>query len=116
MKKAIILVAGKGTRLQPRTLSTHKCLTEVNGTPILKNALTMLDKEGISEVVLVVGYLADQIRETMGSRFRMVAEVFGCPADDRGLAGSAASFRFPQGCVLRCHHADRSFRKTGHHG
>lgn len=69
MKKAIILVAGKGTRLQPRTLSTHKCLTEVNGTPILKNALTMLDKEGISEVVLVVGYLADQIRETMGSRF-----------------------------------------------
>ena len=69
MKKAIILVAGKGTRLQPRTLSTHKCLTEVNGTPILKNALTILDREGIEEVVLVVGYLAGQIKETMGESF-----------------------------------------------
>lgn len=65
--KAVILIAGLGSRLQPLTLTHHKCMTEVNGIPILRNALSILEDEGIDEAILVVGYLADQIRETMGS-------------------------------------------------
>lgn len=61
MTKAIILVAGMGTRLQPRTLHTHKCLTKICGVPILKNALDNLSSCGIHEVVLVVGYLKEEI-------------------------------------------------------
>lgn len=68
-RKAIILVAGMGTRLKPLTLENHKCLTEVNGVAILENALKNLSTVGVSQVILVVGYLKDQIRDRIGSRF-----------------------------------------------
>lgn len=68
-KKAIILVAGMGTRLKPLTLNNHKCLTKVNDKPILHNALDRLKMIGVSEALLVVGYLADKIREDIGDEF-----------------------------------------------
>lgn len=68
-KKAIILVAGMGTRLKPLTLNNHKCLTKVNDKPILHNALECLKMVGVSEALLVVGYLADKIRDDIGDEF-----------------------------------------------
>ena len=61
--KAIILAAGLGNRLKPLTDRMPKCLTEVAGTAILANALDCLDRSPVKEVVLVVGYLAERIRE-----------------------------------------------------
>lgn len=68
-RKAMILVAGMGTRLKPLTLQNHKCLTEVNGVPILENALKNLSAVGVSQVVLVVGYLKRQIMDRIGNNF-----------------------------------------------
>lgn len=65
-KKAIILAAGRGTRLKPLTDKTHKCLTRINGIPILVNALTNLDKCGFEECLVVVGYLNKQIKREIG--------------------------------------------------
>ena len=67
--KAIILVAGRGTRLKPLTDTIPKCLTEVNGKPILFNALEHLEKNKIEETILVVGYLRDKIEERIGNFF-----------------------------------------------
>ena len=67
--KAIILVAGRGTRLKPLTDKVHKCLTKVNDTPILFNALRHLQNNGVREVILVVGYLGEQIRREVGQKF-----------------------------------------------
>ena len=69
IRKAIILVAGMGTRLKPLTLSNHKCLTKVNGTPILFNAMENLRRAGVEETLLVVGYLADAIKDTVGENY-----------------------------------------------
>lgn len=68
-RKAIILAAGMGTRLKPLTLENHKCLTEVNGIPILENALGILERNDFKEVVLVVGYLKEQIKQKTGGHF-----------------------------------------------
>ncbi len=68
--KAIILVAGMGTRLKPRTLTNHKCLTKVNGVTILENALSNLYNLHISEVVLVIGYLGNIIKDVIKDSFR----------------------------------------------
>ncbi len=68
-RKAIILVAGMGTRLKPRTDNTHKCLTEVNGCKILVNALTQLKNNSVDETILVVGYLSKQIIDVIGDSF-----------------------------------------------
>lgn len=68
--KAIVLVAGMGTRLKPLTIKTHKCLTMVNGIPIIFNALEQLWNIGVKVVVLVVGYLAENIEEQVGDHYK----------------------------------------------
>lgn len=69
-REAIILVAGMGTRLKPLTLENHKCLTKVNGREIVLNGLDILSAYGISKVKLVVGYLADTIKEAVGDNYK----------------------------------------------
>lgn len=59
---AVILVAGLGSRLGAMTQSQPKCLTNVNGTVILDNALQALEGVGVPEVVLVTGYLSNVIQ------------------------------------------------------
>lgn len=68
-KDALILVAGMGTRLRPMTSTLPKCLTEVNGRTILENALELLEKNGIGQTTLVIGYFGDKIRERIGSKY-----------------------------------------------
>lgn len=58
---AIIPVAGVGTRLRPHTYSTPKALLPVAGKPVLAHILDQLMDLGLERVVLVVGYLGDQI-------------------------------------------------------
>lgn len=67
--KAIILAAGMGMRLKPLTLTSHKCMTKVNGTPIIHNALGCLESIGVKEAGIVVGYLAEEIRHALGDSF-----------------------------------------------
>lgn len=68
-KKAVILAAGFGSRLRPLTDLRPKPLVEVNGTPILHNALRNLEAVGVEEVTIVVGYRKDAIQYSCGSRF-----------------------------------------------
>lgn len=63
--KAIIIAAGKGTRLLPLTENMPKPMVPVSGKPILEHILNELPEE-ISEVVIIVGYLADQIKDYFG--------------------------------------------------
>ncbi|WFU62507.1 phosphocholine cytidylyltransferase family protein [Bradyrhizobium brasilense] len=72
-KKAVILAAGVGSRLRPLTDLRPKPLVEVNGTPILHNALGALEAVGVKEVTLVVGYRKDAIQYACGHRFNTLA-------------------------------------------
>lgn len=69
MERAIILAAGKGERLYPLSKNVPKPLTEVNGKPILRNMIKQLCNYGIGETVIVVGYLSNIIRNTLGDFF-----------------------------------------------
>jgi choline kinase len=60
--KAIILVAGEGTRLRPHTLDRPKCLVEVDGKSLLDRQLAVLAAEGVADVALIGGYRADMLR------------------------------------------------------
>ncbi len=71
-KKAIILLAGMGTRLKPVTDDIPKCLVKINGKSILENTLSRLNEFGINEVTLVVGYLANKIQEKIGDSFKRI--------------------------------------------
>ena len=63
--KAIILAAGKGTRLNGRDLKP-KCLFEVGGRTLLDRQLSALTEAQINEVVLVLGFEAERIRRLCG--------------------------------------------------
>ncbi len=63
VKTAVLLAAGTGSRLSPLTDVTHKCLTEVHGTPILKQQVSCLERWGFETLIVVVGHCAQDIRE-----------------------------------------------------
>lgn len=60
--KALILAAGRATRLHPLTADTPKCLLDVGGRSLLEHQLDALRGLGVAEVLIVTGYLADAIR------------------------------------------------------
>ena len=70
--KALILAAGFGKRLQPITNRIPKSMVEVNGTPLLCNALNNVTALGISEIGIVVGHMADYIKEHIGNEWNGV--------------------------------------------
>ena len=57
--RAIVLGGGEGTRLRPLTYTTPKPLLAIANQPFLERQLTWLDRHGIDEVVLSLGYLPD---------------------------------------------------------
>jgi NDP-sugar pyrophosphorylase family protein len=61
-----ILAGGLATRLRPLTETIPKSLLEVAGHPFLHHQLVSLRQNGISEVVLCVGYLGEAIRSRFG--------------------------------------------------
>lgn len=63
--KAIILAAGESKRLKSLTKEAPKCLLKVSDKSILEYQLEALRKNGITEVVFVVGFLPEKIREKM---------------------------------------------------
>ena len=70
---AIILAAGKGTRLRPITYQKPKCLVEVNGKPILRYQLDGFIKAKVDLIIIVIGYLGEKIRryiETLPKHMR----------------------------------------------
>lgn len=68
--KALILAAGYGKRLQPITNTMPKSMVEVNGTPLLINALNNLVELGIKDIGIVVGHMADYIRNAVGNEYK----------------------------------------------
>ncbi|MGA9117273.1 MAG: sugar phosphate nucleotidyltransferase [Bacteroidota bacterium] len=60
--RAIIPVAGVGTRLRPHTYTLPKVLLNVAGKPILAHIIDKVISEGIREATFVVGHMSEKIR------------------------------------------------------
>ncbi len=66
LMKGIVLAGGKGSRLRPFTYSGAKQLVPVANTPVLHFPVHQLVAAGVTEIALVVGDTAGQIRAAMG--------------------------------------------------
>lgn len=60
VQRAIIMAAGKGTRMQPLTFTTPKPLVKINGKPMIESIIDALHSNGITEIYAVIGYLKEQ--------------------------------------------------------
>ncbi|RJQ39117.1 MAG: glucose-1-phosphate thymidylyltransferase [Dehalococcoidia bacterium] len=61
MKQAVILAAGEGQRLRPFTVSKPKAMLAIAGRPMLSYVIEALAKNGIHQIILVVGYRKEQV-------------------------------------------------------
>lgn len=66
--KCVILAAGEGLRMRPLTIENPKPMLKVSGKPLLEHVLDALP-EKVDELVLVVGYLRNKIRDYFGDQF-----------------------------------------------
>jgi NDP-sugar pyrophosphorylase family protein len=65
-----ILAGGVATRLHPVTETMPKALVDVNGEPFIAHQLRQLREQGITHVVVCVGFLGDMIRDRVGEGAR----------------------------------------------
>jgi MurNAc alpha-1-phosphate uridylyltransferase len=87
-----ILAGGLAKRLRPLTGHMPKSLIDVAGQPFIVHQLNLLQRSGLTDVVLCVGYLGDQIRKEVGDGHRWglrVTYVFDGP----NLLGTGGALR-----------------------
>ncbi|MFQ1717602.1 phosphocholine cytidylyltransferase family protein [Aeromonas veronii] len=61
MTKAIILAAGRGSRMKEMTAAKPKCLTLLHGRPLLEYQLSALKEAGITDIAVVTGYMREAL-------------------------------------------------------
>ncbi len=68
-RQAIILLAGSGSRLGDYTKTIPKCMVEIADKPLLIRLLDQLEKIGVEQAILVVGYRAKVIKKIVGHSY-----------------------------------------------
>lgn len=83
--KAIIPVAGAGTKLRPHTYTQPKALIPIAGKTVLSIIVDQLRDAGINDFVFVVGYLGDKIQDYVKEAFPGINAGFVHQGDREGL-------------------------------
>lgn len=90
--KVVIMAGGKGTRIASVMSDVPKPMIPIAGNPILEWQIDCLRNQGLKEIVLVIGYLGDVIKDYFGdgSRFGVNISYF---VEDQPLGTAGALFK-----------------------
>jgi NDP-sugar pyrophosphorylase family protein len=88
--KAVVLAAGKGTRMREVTDSIPKPMIEVGGKPILWHVLSALASAGVTGAAIIVGHKAESIRSYFGDGSELGIEIEYFTQDTQDGTGKAA--------------------------
>ncbi|HJJ74425.1 MAG TPA: NTP transferase domain-containing protein, partial [Methanocorpusculum sp.] len=64
--QCVILAAGEGSRMRPLTTSRPKVMLPLAGKPSLEHLIRNVKEAGISDIIIVVGYREEAIRDYFG--------------------------------------------------
>ncbi|QLH78764.1 NTP transferase domain-containing protein [Halosimplex rubrum] len=84
--QVVLLTAGEGTRMRPLTESLPKPMLPVADRPLVAHAADAAVDAGASELILVVGYEAQAVREYFGDEYRGVPVEYAVQAEQLGTA------------------------------
>lgn len=88
--KAIIPVAGAGTKLRPHSYTQPKALIPIAGRTVLSIIIDQLKEAGVNEFVFIVGYLGDKIKDYIAEKHKDIIAHFVNQPERRGI-GHAVS-------------------------
>jgi len=91
--KAIILAAGEGTRIRPLSASLPKPMLPVADRPLAAHAADAAVRAGADELILVVGYEADAVREYFGAEYAGVPVSYAVQDEQAGTADAVRAAR-----------------------
>ncbi len=119
--KAVILAAGKGTRLSPLTHNRPKQMLTLAGKPLLAHILDELNKVGITDIIIVIGFKGDMIKDYIKDLHLQVSINFIEQNDQKGT-GHATSivgdeiggkpFLLINGDIIPSHHLLKNILNT----
>lgn len=84
--QAVVLAAGKGTRLRPLTEDKPKAMVEIDGIPLVGHVFDRLIDLDASELIVVVGYQKEQIISHFGDEYRNTPITYTHQREQAGLA------------------------------
>lgn len=67
-KQAIILAAGRGSRMKNHTANKPKCMVEIGGKPLLSWQMEALQLGGVEKIIIITGYCAEAFNQIHCSR------------------------------------------------
>lgn len=82
--KAIIPVAGAGTKLRPHTYTQPKALIPMAGKTILSVIVDALIESGVTDFIFIIGYLGDKIQKYVEEQYPEMNAVFVNQSNRRG--------------------------------
>ena len=91
--QAVVLAAGEGTRIRPLSGSLPKPMLPVADRPLAAHAADAATAAGASELILVVGYEADAVREYFGTEYAGVPVSYAVQHEQAGTADAVRAAR-----------------------
>ena len=93
--KTVIMAGGRGTRIASVANDVPKPMINICGKPILEHQIDNLKACGLTDIILVIGYLGEKIKDYFGdgSRFGVCIEYF---IENHPLGTAGALFKMPQ--------------------
>jgi N-acetyl-alpha-D-muramate 1-phosphate uridylyltransferase len=88
----VILAGGLATRIRPLTNTLPKSLIDINNEPFIAHQLRLLKKQGITQVVICLGFLGEQIIEYVGNGEKFGLSISYC-FDGPTLLGTAGAIK-----------------------
>ena len=91
--QAVILAAGEGTRMRPLTEATPKPMLPVADRPLMAHTADAAVAAGVGELVVVVGYEAETVRDYFGEEYRGVPVAYARQDEQLGTAHAVRAAR-----------------------
>lgn len=95
--KALVLAGGRGKRLNHFTEGKNKCMTIIKGRPLIEYSLNNAVEADVEEIIIVVGYRAEDIINAYGNSYRGKNIKYCLQHEQRGLVHAIESAKHAVG-------------------
>lgn len=86
--KALILAGGRGKRLNEASIEQNKCMLRLRDKPLIEYSLENAAKDEVEEIVIVVGYRAEDIINYFGNKYKGIKITYALQWEQKGLVNA----------------------------